>query len=89
MCVCDCGALQKVCLTFQRLQHVCVARKGCCQGVKVTFFAAGSRLNRLQVTVVLPEGASRPLYFLEVCCAEKPAFVLEVCHVRACLRAAL
>lgn len=48
----DCGALQKVRLTFQGLPAHLHNTQGCCQGVKVTFFAAGSRLNRLQVTLV-------------------------------------
>lgn len=49
---CDCRALQKVRLTLQRLLHVCTARTGVAKELKLLFFAAGSRLNRLQVTGV-------------------------------------
>lgn len=41
VCVCDCGALQKVCLTFQRLQHVCVARKGVAKELKLLSLQLG------------------------------------------------
>lgn len=41
VCVCDCGALQKVCLTFQRLQHVCIARKGVAKELKLLSLQLG------------------------------------------------
>lgn len=50
--VCDCRSLQKVRLTLQRLLHVRTAHTGVAKELKLLFFAAGSRLNRLQVTGV-------------------------------------
>lgn len=41
VCVCDCGTLQKVRLTFQRLQHVCTAGKGVAKELKLLSLQLG------------------------------------------------
>lgn len=80
----DCRALRKV----QGGPHFTGApaclhnTQGCCQGVQVTFFAAGSRLNRLEVTGLLESPA---FVLLRGLLCEKAAFVLEVYHMCACL----
>lgn len=38
---CDCGALRKVRLTLQRLQHVCKARKGVAKELKLLSLQLG------------------------------------------------